>query len=122
MLTLESLAAGVSNSSAEAPLSEREIFAQVREMRSAECPACGYNLAAPFYDGGRKQPLAMIAWPASRVEAQTMPRLQLEFVRCVDCGTCFNAAFDYSNVPYVREAKLDVQSRSNLERIYSPAP
>jgi len=105
MLTLESLAAGVSNSSAEAPLSEREIFAQVREMRSAECPACGFHVGAPFYDGG-KQPLAMIAWPASQVEAQTMPRLPLDFVRCVDCGHVFNAAFDYSNVPYSAKPNL----------------
>jgi len=105
MLTLESLAAGVANNDAAAALSGQEISAQVRQMRSAECPACGFHVGAPFYDGG-KQPLAMIAWPASQVEAQTMPRLPLDFVRCVDCGHVFNAAFDYSNVPYSAKPNL----------------
>jgi SAM-dependent methyltransferase len=74
-------------------------------LRNERCPACGNNLAAPFYDGGRK-PLAMIAWPASRAEAQAMPRLPLEYVRCLDCEHIYNAAFSYDAVPYVAKPNL----------------
>ena len=68
-------------------------------LRAERCPACGYNVAAPFYEGGEK-PLAMIAWPASRTEAESMPRLPLDYVRCLDCGHIFNARFTYDAVPY----------------------
>jgi hypothetical protein len=74
-------------------------------LRNERCPACGNNLAAPFYHGGRK-PLAMIAWPASRAEAQAMPRLELEYVRCLDCEHIYNAAFTYDAVPYVAKPNL----------------
>lgn len=70
-----------------------------RVLHASTCPACGYHAAAPFYDGGM-QPLATIAWPASAQEAQRLPRLPLDFVRCVDCGHVFNQQFDYRNVPY----------------------
>lgn len=63
------------------------------------CPACGYHVAVLFYDGGR-QPLATLGWPESAEEARAMARLPLRFVRCVDCGHVFNAAFDYTQVPY----------------------
>jgi len=63
------------------------------------CPACGYHVAVLFYDGGQ-QPLATLGWPESADEARAMPRLPLRFVRCVDCGHVFNAAFDYAAVPY----------------------
>ena len=74
-------------------------------LRTERCPACGNNLAAPFYDGGRK-PLAMIAWPSSRTEAEEMPRLRLDYVRCLDCEHVYNAAFTYDAVPYVAKPKL----------------
>ncbi len=72
---------------------------------TATCPACGYHVAAPFYDGGR-QPLATLGWPATAREARAMRRLPLEFVRCLDCGHVFNAAFDYAAVPYSRKPNL----------------
>lgn len=63
------------------------------------CPACAHQIVVPFFDGG-KQPLATIAWPASQAEAESMPHLRLDFVRCVGCGHVFNQAFDYADVPY----------------------
>ncbi|MBV6467654.1 MAG: hypothetical protein PGMFKBFP_03023 [Anaerolineales bacterium] len=63
------------------------------------CPACGYHVSALFYDGGA-QPLATLGWPQSQAEARAMPKLPLRFVRCLDCGHVFNAAFDYQRVPY----------------------
>ena len=48
----------------------------------------------------------MIAWPASRAEAQAMPRLELEYVRCLDCEHIYNAAFTYDAVPYVAKPNL----------------
>lgn len=63
------------------------------------CPACGYDIAEPFYDGG-KQPLATLAWPSSQGEAQNMEMLPLFFYCCVDCGHIYNPEFDYSKVPY----------------------
>ncbi len=69
------------------------------------CPACGYHVAAPFYDG-RRQPLATLAWPQTAGAAQAMPRLPLEFVRCIDCGHVFNAGFDYRHVPYTDRPNL----------------
>jgi SAM-dependent methyltransferase len=62
-------------------------------------------VAVPFYDGGR-QPLATLAWPASAVEAQQMPRLPLAFVRCVDCGHVYNCEFDFAEVPYSKKPNL----------------
>ncbi len=35
-----------------------------------------------------------------------MRMLPLDFVRCVECGHVFNAAFDYSKVPYTRKPNL----------------
>lgn len=70
-----------------------------RWMRNATCPACGHHVAVPFYDGGR-QPLATLAWPESASQARALRRLPLDFVRCVDCGHVFNAAFRYRAVPY----------------------
>jgi len=66
---------------------------------SATCPACGHHAAAAFFDGGQ-QPLATIVWPGSSGEAQAMPRLPLDFMRCLDCGHVYNAAFNYVDVPY----------------------
>ncbi len=48
----------------------------------------------------------MIAWPASREEAQAMPRLALDFVQCLDCSHIYNAAFTYDAVPYVAKPNL----------------
>ena len=75
------------------------------QLREATCPACGHHVAVPFFDGGA-QPLATLAWPASAEEAQAMRRLPLDFVRCVDCGHVFNAAFDYRAVPYSDKPNL----------------
>lgn len=69
------------------------------------CPACSYHVAVPFYDGGR-QPLTTLAWPKSETEAQSMERLPLSFVRCVDCGHVYNKAFDYADVPYSDKPNL----------------
>lgn len=74
-------------------------------MREATCPACGYHVAVPLFDGGA-QPLATLAWPASAEAARAMPRLPLDFVRCVDCGHVYNAAFDYAAVPYTEKPNL----------------
>jgi hypothetical protein len=63
------------------------------------CPACGFQIAAPFFHGGA-QPLATLAWPASEEAARSMPRLPVDFVRCVECGHVYNPAFDYAQVPY----------------------
>jgi hypothetical protein len=84
-------------------------------FREATCPACGYHVAVPFFDGGR-QPLATLSWPASEKVAQNMPRLPLEFVRCVDCGHVFNAAFDYRAVPYSEKPNLMFNRAANWSR------
>lgn len=73
--------------------------------REATCPACGHHVAVAFFDGGR-QPLATLAWPRSVAAAQAMVRLRLDFVRCVDCGHVYNAAFDYAAVPYADNPNL----------------
>jgi hypothetical protein len=74
-------------------------------LRIACCPACGHNVASPFYDGGEK-PLAMIAWPASSHEAKEMPKLPLDYVSCLDCSHVFNAAFTYEAVPYAAKPNM----------------
>jgi len=74
-------------------------------FKAATCPACGHHIAVPFYDGGA-QPLATLSWPASTDAALALPRLPLDFVRCVDCGHVFNAAFDYAHVPYSEKPNL----------------
>ena len=68
-------------------------------LRECTCPACGYHVAVPFYDG-QSQPLATVAWPDSADMAVNMQRYPLDFLRCVDCGHIYNGSFDYSNVPY----------------------
>jgi hypothetical protein len=80
-------------------------FGHAAEMRATTCPACGYHVAVPFYDGGA-QPLAMIAWPTTADAARALPRLPLDFVSCVDCGHVWNAAFDYRDVPYTDKPNL----------------
>jgi hypothetical protein len=74
-------------------------------FRETTCPACGYQIAVPFFSGGN-QPLATLAWPASETQAQAMPRLPLDFVRCVHCGHIFNTAFRYEDVPYSEKPNL----------------
>src|SRR4051794_21112071 len=74
-------------------------------LRACTCPACGYHVAVPFYDGGC-QPLTTLAWPESKAEAQGMNRLPLTFVRCVECGHVYNSAFDYAQVPYSQKPNL----------------
>ena len=69
------------------------------------CPACGYHVAVPFYDGGN-QPLATVAWPNSASRAHSMKRLPLAFKRCVDCGHVYNSEFIYANVPYSEKPNL----------------
>jgi len=73
--------------------------------RAATCPACGHHVAVAFFDGDR-QPLATIAWPTSAEAARDMARLRLDFVRCVECGHVYNAAFDYGAVPYSDKPNL----------------
>lgn len=74
-------------------------------MRQSACPACAYQVAITFFDGGSKS-LASIAWPASPEDAKALPKLPLDFVRCVDCGHVYNARFDYSNIPYAEKPNL----------------
>jgi len=69
------------------------------------CPACGFQIAARFFNGGA-QPLATLAWPASHEAARSMPRLPVDFVRCVECGHVYNPAFDYAQVPYSDKPNL----------------
>jgi hypothetical protein len=69
------------------------------------CPACGFQIAAPFFHGGA-QPLATLAWPASEESARSMPRLPVDFVRCIECGHVYNPAFDYAQVPYSDKPNL----------------
>ena len=69
------------------------------------CPACGFQIAAPFFNGGA-QPLATLAWPSSQEAARSMPRLPVDFVRCVECGHVYNPAFDYAQVPYSDKPNL----------------
>jgi C-methyltransferase C-terminal domain/Methyltransferase domain len=72
--------------------------------REATCPACGHHVAVPFLSD--TQPLATLAWPSTADDARAMKRLMLDFVRCVDCGHIFNAAFDYAEVPYSAKPNL----------------
>jgi len=74
-------------------------------LRVAMCPACGHHVAAPFFQPG-ELPLATLAWPTTRAESLDMPKLPHDFVRCVDCGHVFNAAFDYAHVPYSTKPNL----------------
>jgi hypothetical protein len=69
------------------------------------CPACGFQIAAAFFNGGA-QPLATLAWPGSEEAAQSMARLPVDFVRCVECGHVYNPAFDYAQVPYSDKPNL----------------
>ncbi len=69
------------------------------------CPACGFQIAAPFFNGGA-QPLATLAWPRSQAAAHAMARLPIDFVRCVECGHVYNPAFDYAQVPYSDKPNL----------------
>jgi Methyltransferase domain/C-methyltransferase C-terminal domain len=75
------------------------------DIAASTCPACGHHVAVQFLDS-EPQPLATVAWPKSDAEARAMPRLPLAFVRCVDCGHVYNAAFDYANVPYSEKPNL----------------
>jgi len=84
-------------------------------FRDATCPACGHHIAVPFFDGGN-QPLATLSWPRSAAAARSLPRLPLDFVRCVDCGHVFNAAFDYEQVPYSEKPNLMFNRAVNWSR------
>jgi hypothetical protein len=77
----------------------------MQSLTEATCPACGFHVAVPFYDGG-KQPLATLAWPATSSEARELPRYPIPFIRCVDCGHVYNPAFEYCHVPYSRKPNL----------------
>ena len=89
-------------------------------LREVTCLACGHHVAVPFHDGGQ-QPLATIAWPQSAAAARALPRLPLDFVRCVDCGHVFNAAFDYAHVPYSEKPYLMFNHSANWSRFLSGA-
>lgn len=86
-------------------MSDNRVEILADTLRLETCPACGHHIAVPFLDQ-TLQPLATIAWPRSSNEARTMRRLPLDFVRCVECGHVYNAAFDYSKVPYSRKPNL----------------
>src|ERR1700733_8646934 len=75
------------------------------DVCQALCPACGFQIAAPFFNGGA-QPLATLAWPASEEAARAMAPLPVNYVRCVKCGHVYNSAFNYSQVPYSDKPNL----------------
>jgi len=77
----------------------------IDDVCQAVCPACGFQIAARFFNGG-EQPLATLAWPASAEAARAMARLPVNFVRCVECGHVYNPAFDYAQVPYSDKPNL----------------
>lgn len=74
-------------------------------LRVSPCPACGDQVAVPFMEE-ELQPLATLAWPKSREEAQSMKRLPLAFVRCASCGHVYNTKFRYEEVPYSLQPNL----------------
>jgi len=74
-------------------------------LQTETCPACGHHVAVPFFAGGQ-QPLTTLAWPRSAQEAQAMPLLPHNFLRCVDCGHVYNCEFNYANVPYSDKPNL----------------
>jgi hypothetical protein len=78
---------------------------RIDDVCQAVCPACGFQIAARFFNGGA-QPLATLAWPASAEAARAMSRLPVDFVRCVECGHVYNPAFDYTQVPYSDKPNL----------------
>ncbi|MFO1160978.1 MAG: hypothetical protein U1E60_19210 [Reyranellaceae bacterium] len=90
------------------------------DHREATCPACGLHIATPFFDGGL-QPLATLSWPASASAAQALPRLPLDFVRCIDCGHVYNTAFDYAQVPYSEKPNLMFNRATNWSRFVGEA-
>jgi SAM-dependent methyltransferase len=85
------------------PALEKKALGEI--MHASTCPACGHHVAVGFLDGG-KHPLSILAWPASREEAQGMKRLPLDFLRCVDCGHVYNQGFEYDEVPYSEKPNL----------------
>jgi SAM-dependent methyltransferase len=70
-----------------------------KALVSAHCPVCDHTIAASFFDGG-EQTLATLAWPASEVEAQALPRHRLDFVQCPSCSHVWNRSFHYDAIPY----------------------
>ena len=78
---------------------ESKNYSLKKILRECTCPACGYHVAVPFFDG-QSQPLATVAWPDSADTAINMQRFPLDFLRCIDCGHIYNGSFDYNNVPY----------------------
>lgn len=74
-------------------------------VQGAVCPACGHCVAVDFFLGGN-QPLATLAWPRTRDEAQALTRHSVNFVRCVYCGHIYNPFFCYENVPYSKKPNL----------------
>ena len=84
------------------PIGHSQLAVQARALT---CPACGHHVAVTFLKTA-DQPLATIAWPASAEEAQALTKLALDFVRCVECGHVYNAAFDYDAVPYTDKPNL----------------
>ena len=91
---------------------DNDELALADDARELNCPACGYHVSVPFFDGG-KQPLTVIAWPTDSRSAQDLPRLPLDFVRCIDCGHVYNASFDYSKIPYSEKPNLMFNQGSN---------
>ncbi|MEM0951276.1 MAG: class I SAM-dependent methyltransferase [Cyanobacteria bacterium P01_H01_bin.74] len=77
----------------------------LNDVVEAACPACGFQIAVPFYHGGYA-PLTTQAWPTSKAEANQMERLPLNFVSCIDCTHIFNFEFSYDKVPYNSKPNL----------------
>ncbi len=83
-------------------MSDHSLLSQRQQVN---CLACGYAWAIPLFDG-KQQPLATLAWPTSAKESQDLTQFRLHFLRCLRCGHIYNHAFEYQNVPYVKNPNL----------------
>lgn len=66
---------------------------------STTCLVCGGQVAVSLFDGGQK-PLATLAWPTSRKNAEELPTYPLHFVQCPNCTHIWNYRFRYEDIPY----------------------
>ncbi len=98
-------AARIDKSTTSAHLDRRVIPSRAAAPQVWGCLACGDQVAVPFLDE-EDQPLATVAWPKSREEAEGMKRLPLAFMRCVNCGHVYNTKFRYDEVPYSEKPNL----------------
>ncbi len=80
----------------------------------ANCPVCRRHIAVKFltFDG---QPLSTLGWPESSEEAESMARLPVEYVQCVNCSHVWNRLFSYDAIPYRKNPNRMFNSGSNWQ-------